>query len=739
MTDDAEQLAAFSRAQSHEAFAHLVGRHVHLVYSACLRQLRNPVLADQATAAVFVLLAREAGGLAREASLVPWLFDTARRVCRGASRLAPVDAANPTAPVYAAPTDWANLGPQIDEAIESVPDDAREALLLKYVANLSLREVANVLDIADATAGQRISAGVSRLRKYFESRNQFLAPDALIAAIQAHIVHAAPGSVSYNATLAALSPNGPPTAATAIADAAAGSLRRQRLFSLATTLCIALIFGLCFFKLYVVIKRAQIAATQPTTAPVASNGDPANNGQTAPVESTLPPLPDRPLPAVKPIKPLDPAEAARLIAAIRASDFNSVQQLIDHDENLVNAKDVASRRSAVEIAADLVVWSRQDATKIAHYLIENGAATDIHTSARAGHRNHVFLTLHFKPDLLNSKDAAGLTPLQRAALVPGSSPECEEVVDLLIQFNAKVDIWTACTFGRIGDIEQELATDPKLVNQPCLGATPLNWATRPRRYAADPLAIPKLLIDKGADVRSRDTASDGMTPLHHAAAWGGQVAVAGLLLEKAVDVNLLDDFGWTPLDYAIDRGRKEMVEFFESKGGRRTTVDYPDQPIKTPRMYAAVQALDVDLTHRLLDDTPELAKARGTTGETPMHWAAAKGSNAIIDLLLADKADVNAQETNKFGGTPLHWAVKNDREEAVKHLLDKNADAKAVNVRSGQSLLHVAAQNTDDVSLIELLIARGIDPAAKDRFGKTALDYAEQAGHAKVAGKLKGK
>ena len=87
MTDDALLITTFVESGSQEVFAHLVARHVHLVYSACLRQLKNPVLADQASGAVFVLLARDAKKLKGTLSLVPWLFDTARRVCRGAAKL----------------------------------------------------------------------------------------------------------------------------------------------------------------------------------------------------------------------------------------------------------------------------------------------------------------------------------------------------------------------------------------------------------------------------------------------------------------------------------------------------------------------------------------------------------------------------------------------------------------------------------------------------------------------------
>jgi ankyrin repeat protein len=81
--------------------------------------------------------------------------------------------------------------------------------------------------------------------------------------------------------------------------------------------------------------------------------------------------------------------------------------------------------------------------------------------------------------------------------------------------------------------------------------------------------------------------------------------------------------------------------------------------------------------------------------------------------------------------------VRHDQPDAVKHLLEKGADAKLTNVRTNQTLLHVAAQHTDNPALIDLLLKTGIDRAAKDRFGKTALDYAKQSGHEKTESKLK--
>lgn len=741
-------LAQFVQSRSPEAFGHVVGRHVHLVYSACLRQLREPVLAYQATQGVFVLLAREAPRLKVGASLVPWLFDAAQRVCGVSRKFASSPGASGEgrgdgSPLYAAPTDWQTLSPHIDEAIVALPDDAREAFLLKYVVNWPLRDVANALDVSDQSAGQRVSAAVAKLRKWFESRNQFVAPEALVAAVQARMVQAAPASAAYNATLAAVAPADVPSPAAGLAETVAGAMRRERITSVAVMAAVVVLLAVGVFRLYGAVRAARLAAaTQPAATEPAVTQPPTTSSQQqqgAPPTGmqNLPPPQGKQLPTIKPIKPVDPALAARFVQAIRQSDFDAVQLMVDNDDNLVNAVDPKSGRPAVDIAADLVLWRRQDATRIAHFLIENGAATGIHTSARAGHTEHVALMLTRWPNLLNAPDEQGLTPLQRAALVPGASPEAEEVADLLMRLGATVDIWTACTFGRLDDVRAALEKDPSLVNKPCLGGTPLNWAARPRRYSDDPLAIPRLLIEKGADMRSRDTAEDGMTPLHHAAAWGAGEAVAGLLLEKGVDVNIADDYAWTPLDYAVDKARTEMAEFLKAKGGRRTTVDPPpNQPLKTARFFAAVEFNDAELAKKLLDDTPELAKTRGPTGETPMHWAAANGAVKVIDDLLVDRADVNAAETNKYGGTPLHWAVKNDRVDAVKHLLAKGADPKLNNLRSGQTVLHVAAQHTDDAALVDLLLGLEIDPAVKDRFGKTAADYAAATGHGAVAQRL---
>src|SRR5689334_4424121 len=78
LLDDAELLAAYATQRSEEAFATLVERHVSLVYSSALRQVRDPHLAEEITQVVFIILAQKAGRMGRETILPGWLCRTAR-------------------------------------------------------------------------------------------------------------------------------------------------------------------------------------------------------------------------------------------------------------------------------------------------------------------------------------------------------------------------------------------------------------------------------------------------------------------------------------------------------------------------------------------------------------------------------------------------------------------------------------------------------------------------------------
>src|SRR6185312_7866939 len=78
--DDMTLLREYSAHNSETAFETLVSRRVDFVYSAALRQVRDPHLAEEITQAVFIILAQKAGRISGKTVLAGWLFKTTRFV-----------------------------------------------------------------------------------------------------------------------------------------------------------------------------------------------------------------------------------------------------------------------------------------------------------------------------------------------------------------------------------------------------------------------------------------------------------------------------------------------------------------------------------------------------------------------------------------------------------------------------------------------------------------------------------
>ena len=132
---------------------------------------------------------------------------------------------------------------------------------------------------------------------------------------------------------------------------------------------------------------------------------------------------------------------------------------------------------------------------------------------------------------------------------------------LLVGCGPSVDIWTAAYDGNIEAVKQHLAAGTDVNAKRSDGMTPLPLAAQFGRKE-----VAEMLIANGADVNAKNNFRS--TPLHFAADHG-HWEIAELLIAKGADVNAAKDgSGDTPLDWAIEKNRAEIVDLLRKHGGK---------------------------------------------------------------------------------------------------------------------------------------------------------------------------
>ena len=218
---DLELLGEFAREHSQDAFTALVNRHLGLVYSAALRQVRSTHLAEEIAQTVFTSLAHNASKLASDTILTAWLYRSTRNaaidVIRAeARRQAREQLSAQMSALDDSPADWSHIEPLLDEAMDSLDEKDRTAILLRFFENKSLQEVGAALGTSDDAAQKRVSRAVDQLRDFFSKRKVAVAGTALVALLSANAIQAAPVAlVTTVATAAVVASSAISTATTA--------------------------------------------------------------------------------------------------------------------------------------------------------------------------------------------------------------------------------------------------------------------------------------------------------------------------------------------------------------------------------------------------------------------------------------------------------------------------------------------------------------------------------------------
>jgi ankyrin repeat protein len=212
-----------------------------------------------------------------------------------------------------------------------------------------------------------------------------------------------------------------------------------------------------------------------------------------------------------------------------------------------------------------------------------------------------------------------------------------------------------------------------------LGAKPLSHAAR-----SGHLQMVNLLLARGAPIDARNLA--GATALYFAAE-GSHIAIAQQLIERGADVNLTGRSGISPIAAAAYAGNDIIFDALLAHGA----------------------------DERAPDDT----------GKPPIVYAAAGVRFEIVKRLLARNIDVNARYRNDL--TLLMWASgpgdlvpESQAIQLVTYLLNGGAHIDDHDDR-GRTALMIAAEGGHG-EIADLLLARGADPALRDKAGKRAAD-----------------
>ena len=220
--DDMALLREYATGNSEAAFEALVSRRVGFVYSMALRQVRDPHLAEEVTQAVFIILAQKAGRISDKTILAGWLFRTTRfaalaQMRADAKRRRREQEANMQSEIQPTASDvfWEQMSPLLDEALATLGETDRQAVLLRFFENKSLAEVGSHLGTGEDTARKRVSRALEKLRKFFSKRGVVSTTAIIAGAMSANSAHAAP--VGLATTITATIIKGPAVAASTLA------------------------------------------------------------------------------------------------------------------------------------------------------------------------------------------------------------------------------------------------------------------------------------------------------------------------------------------------------------------------------------------------------------------------------------------------------------------------------------------------------------------------------------------
>ena len=270
------------------------------------------------------------------------------------------------------------------------------------------------------------------------------------------------------------------------------------------------------------------------------------------------------------------------------------------------------------------------------------------------------------------------------------------------KISAEEKFLNAIKKGNIRKVKSLLSQGVSIDIRDEYGNTPLHVATR-----YDLLAVLKYLLGDGNKIESdrmglQDSHQDLSAPL-----LGGE----GVKL----NINPVDNFGWTPLHWAAYHGYRQTLAYLKERGA---DIHREDNAGWVP-LHRAVQGGHLEVIVDLLNAGAAI-DAKDKSGATPLHLAATKDCLKVLKVLLERGANIHVKDIDDWH--PLHLAAAQGCQKAVEILIEKGADIEAA-TKDGSTPLHWAVMKGYK-NIAVYLIGQGAAINAIDKDGYTPASWA---------------
>ena len=406
--------------------------------------------------------------------------------------------------------------------------------------------------------------------------------------------------------------------------------------------------------------------------------------------------------------------------ACKACNFQIVRELIQFIHgfignctdyvNKVNAKGETALHYTCIISKNLLHFPEEDKL-IVKMLMDNNADVTVQTVTAQESAFH-YVSLSGNAEILQeilNKTNVGLTQLivnkqntlGWAPLLAAASRGHNEVVNILLKYNARVDVF---------DNE---------------GRSPLHLAAE---YGS--MEVCQLLLEKNAFVNSKT--KQGLTALHYASSKGNVDLIDYLVSKHGASIESLTIKKQTPMHLAALNGKLEVCQKLMDL---EAMVDFNDDLDQKP-IHLAAQNDHTDVVKLFLDNRPSLVSATTKDGNTLAHIAGKKGSVDVLKAMFdIDKTLVTSAKNRFNDNSPLHLATEGGHLDAVRLMLSNGVSPGDEN-KDGFTPVQLAAK-CGHSDVFDVFAKSGVtmkNPSSK--IGMTALHIAAYYGEEEITREL---